>query len=71
MDKNVNERYKNVYQAMNQALKYYKKYSQQDVLDQDEAILEGNVMVASSEIPEFTRDLLFAVQDQLGREMKQ
>ena len=71
MDKNVNERYKNVYQTMNQALKYYKKYSQQDALDQDEAIREGNVMVASSELPEFTRDLLFAVQDQLGREMKQ
>lgn len=70
MDKNVNERYKNVYQTMNQALKYYKKYSQQDTLDQDEAIREGNVMVASSELPEFTRDLLFAVQDQLGREMK-
>lgn len=71
MDKDVNKNYTNVYQAMNQTLKYYKKYSQQPVLNEDDAIKQANELIISSQVPSFMTDLIFAVQNQIGREINQ
>lgn len=71
MDKDVNKNYTDVYQAMNQALKYYKKYSQQSMLDEDDAIKQANELIISSQVPSFMTDLIFAVQNQIGREISQ
>lgn len=70
MGKDVNERYKKVYQAMNQTLKYYKKFASQEPLNEDMAIKEANELIISSPVPTLMMDLLFAVQNQIGREIE-
>lgn len=68
MDEKAKQQYATVYQTMNAVLKYYKKYSTQPILDQDAAIKEANQMIVDSPVPSLMMDILFAVQNQIGRE---
>lgn len=62
------DNYREVYQAMNTALKYYKKYSQLHPIDWKAAARESADISINSPVPELMRDLFYAIQDQLHRE---
>lgn len=62
------DNYTNVYQAMNLALKFYKKYHQQTPLDVEASRKEATEIAYSSPVLKLQQDLLFAVMDQIGRE---
>lgn len=69
MDENKkNDQYRTIYQSMNQVLKYYKKYSSQPAINWDAAVAEGTEIYKNSAVPDFTKELLISIQDQLHRE---
>lgn len=69
MDENKkNDQYKAIYQTMNQILKYYKKYSFRPFINWDAAVAEGTEIYKNSTVPEFAKELILSIQDQLYRE---
>lgn len=57
-----------VYKAINETWKFYKKYSQQEPLDEEASRKEATEIAFNSPVHELQKDLLFAVMDQIGRE---
>lgn len=70
MNNNFEDNYKKVYQCMNDALKYYKKYASQVNINWEEAVNEGWRLHRESSIPEFTSAIITDIQCQLEREEK-
>lgn len=61
----------NVYTAINKTWGYYKKYSQQNPLDEEASRKEATEIAFNSPVQKLQQDLLFAVMDQIGRELKE
>lgn len=61
---------KEVHEAILKTWEYYKKYSQQNPLDEEASRKEATEIAFNSPVHELQKDLLFAVMDQIGREKK-
>lgn len=61
---------KEVHEAILKTWEYYKKYSQQEPLDEEASIKEATEIVFNSPVYELQEYLLFAVMDQIGRERR-
>lgn len=59
---------KEVHEAITKTWEYYKKYSQQNPLDEEASISEAADIAFNSPVQKLQQDLLFAVMDQIGRE---
>lgn len=57
-----------VYEAITKSWEYYKKYSQQEPFNEEEAFEEARKIAFESPLRRLQQDLLFAVMDQIGRE---
>ena len=61
---------KEVHEAIIKTWEYYKRYSQQNPLDEETSVKEATEIAFSSPVQKLQRDLLFAVMDQIGRERR-
>ena len=59
---------KDVHEAITKTWEYYKKYSQQNPLDEEASRKEATQITFNSSVQKLQLDLLFAVMDQIGRE---
>ena len=59
---------KEVYEAIVKAWEFYKKYYQQEPLDEEASRKEATEIAFNSPVHELQKDLLFAVMNQIGRE---
>lgn len=59
---------KEVHEAIIKTWEYYKKYSQQNPLEEEASRREATEIAFSSPVQKLQQDLLFAVMDQIGRE---
>ena len=66
----MDKKMKQIHEAILKTWEFYKKYSQQNPLDEEASRKEATELAYSSLVPELMKDLLFAVMDQIGRERR-